>query len=179
MNFKFPTSILLIIFLWLGTCLISLAAPYDVYAVKTAFLFRSLHYVEWPSDQMTDGKNITICFTDTNQFTDTLASLDQRAINDRTIVLKNIASYNEMNSCHVIYIAANPSRPVSAIVSDLRNSNILTVSDQAGFSQSGVILNFPVVDEKVTVEINIDAANEQNIRFSAKLLRIAKLYGKE
>ncbi|MEJ2178878.1 MAG: hypothetical protein P8Y28_00215 [Gammaproteobacteria bacterium] len=32
-------------------------------------------------------------------------------------------------------------------------------------------------DQKVVIEVNVDAANKQSIRFSAKLLRIAEIKG--
>ena len=173
------TSIRLLTFYFLlGTYLNAFAAPYDVYAVKTAFLYRSLHYVEWRTDDTATQNSINICFVHSNKFTDTITSLNKRTINEFTISLRKIPSYSDTDNCNVLYISPDNPQLVSAIISSLKNKNLLTVSDRTGLAAEGVIINFPIDNQKVSVEINIDAANEHNIKFSAKLLRSAKIFGK-
>ena len=149
---------------------------YEEYAIKTAFLYRSLHYVEW-STKNGDKKLIVICVVKADKFSETIHSLHNRAVNGRTISLRKIASYDDINECDALYIPMTKSVKLRQIISKLKNNNILTISDRQGFAKYGIILNFPVENQKVIIEINIDAANEQSIRFSAKLLRIAKIVG--
>ena len=149
---------------------------YEEYAIKTAFLYRSLHYVEWST--INGSKNhISICIQKSDKFSDTIHSLDKRKVNGRTISVIVIASYDEARECNVLYISAEKPAVVKQILRQFQNSNILTISDQHGFANYGVILNFPVVNQKVVIEVNVDAANKQSIRFSAKLLRIAEIKG--
>ena len=149
---------------------------YEEYAIKTAFLYRSLHYVEWST--INSSKNhISICIQKSDKFSDTIHSLDKRKVNRRTISVIVIASYDEARECNVLYISAEKPAVVKQILRQFQNSNILTISDQHGFANYGVILNFPVVNQKVVIEVNVDAANKQSIRFSAKLLRIAEIKG--
>ena len=149
---------------------------YEEYAIKTAFLYRSLHYVEWST---TNGnKNlISICIHKSDKFSETIYSLNNRKVNGRTISITNIASYDDTRECNVLYIPAEKPAIVKQILRKLENSNILTISDRNEFAKYGVILNFPLVNQKVVIEVNVDAANKQSIRFSAKLLRIAEIVG--
>jgi len=139
-------------------------------------LYRSLHYVEW-STKNGDKNLIVICVTNTDKFSETIHSLHKRAVNGRTISLQNIASYDDIEECDVLYIPTGKSTDLRQTLSKLENNNILTISDRQGSAKQGVILNFPVENQKVMIEINIDAANKQSIRFSAKLLRIATIIG--
>ena len=149
---------------------------YEEYAIKTAFLYRSLHYVEWST--INGNKNhISICIQKPDKFSETIHSLNKRKVNGRTISVTNIASYDDAMECNVLYIPAEKPAVVKQILRQFQNSNILTISDRRGFADYGVILNFPVVNHKVVIEVNVDAANKQSIRFSAKLLRIAEIIG--
>jgi len=149
---------------------------YDEYAIKTAFLFRSLHYVDWSNKNSSD-EAIVICTIEPDNFSRTIKSLQHQKVNERAIETRNLASFEEINACDVLLIPFKKLFQLQQTLNKIENQNILTVSDQPGSAQSGVILNFPVDNQKVIIEINIDAANKQNIKFSAKLLRIAKIVG--
>ncbi|WP_455206805.1 YfiR family protein [Kaarinaea lacus] len=169
-------SALLIYFYLIPDSVYSASQTYDEYAIKTAFLFRSLHYVEWGNKNV-NNKSIVICVTEPDNFSETIYSLHHRTVNGRTIVLRKLASYSDIHECDVLQIPALKTPHLDQTLNKLANNNILTISDHRGFAQHGVVLNFPVESEKVIIEINIDAANKQNIKFSAKLLRIAKIVG--
>jgi hypothetical protein len=51
----------------------------------------------------------------------------------------------------------------------------LTVSDLPDFAQSGGIVNFIVEDERMRFVINTDAADRARLRFSSKLLSLARI----
>jgi hypothetical protein len=75
-----------------------------------------------------------------------------------------------MHECQVVYISKNNEKIALDLFMD---ENILTVGDYPGFIEAGGILNFPIHKNKVTIEINNRAAEEHNLKISAKLLRIA------
>jgi len=149
---------------------------YDEYAIKTAFLFRSLHYVEWNSKNA-NNKLIVICVIEPDSFSKTIQSLSQRTVSGRVIALRNLESYTDVDECDVLHIPMKSSSLLQQLLKTIENRNILTISDHLGYAKNGVILNFPLEGQKVSIEVNIDAANRQNIKFSAKLLRIANIVG--
>ncbi len=149
---------------------------YEEHAIKTAFLYRSLHYVEWP-DKNRKPDSIVICEISDDKFDQTIESLRNRTVNGRRILIKKISSFTDTEGCNVFHVPMMNTDKLRTILIQLDSKNILTISEHHGFAKQGVILNFPTANQKVTIEINIDAANKQNIRFSAKLLRIAKIIG--
>lgn len=177
MNIRIRFFLLLLVchYLFPGS-VFSAPQTYEEYAVKTAFLYRSLHYIEW-NTKNTDTNLIVICTTISDDFSKIIQSLNNRVVNGRTISFQNIVSHDDINECDVLYVPMQKNASLRQTLSKLENKNILTISDRQGFAKNGVILNFPVDNQKVVIEINIDAANKQNLRFSAKLLRIAKIVG--
>jgi hypothetical protein len=144
---------------------------YDEFALKTAFLYRALYYIEWP--ESSDNKveiPLTICVTTNNAFSDTIKSLHLQSIVQRKIIVKQFDQYTDMHECQVVYISKNNEKIALDLFMD---ENILTVGDYPGFIEAGGILNFPIHKNKVTIEINNRAAEEHNLKISAKLLRIA------
>ena len=149
---------------------------YDEYALKTAFLYRSLHYIEWPADPADEEANqISICITSDDDFSNTLKSLHQQKIDLSTIVVKTFEHYEEMRDCNVVYISKHT---VERVIELFSGTNVLTVGDYPGFIEAGGILNFPLRKNKVSLEINHNEAIQHNLKISAKLLRIAKVKNK-
>jgi hypothetical protein len=58
----------------------------------------------------------------------------------------------------------------------LRGANLLLVGDTTGFASSGGTIEFTVdQDNRVRFTINTDAADRAGLKFSAKLLALAKI----
>jgi hypothetical protein len=52
---------------------------------------------------------------------------------------------------------------------------ILTVGDTDGFAQDGVLVNFFSSGSYIRFEVNIDRAEKSKLKFSSRLLKLAKL----
>ncbi|MGD8592323.1 MAG: YfiR family protein [Gammaproteobacteria bacterium] len=155
----------------LPLCVSAQQQSYDEYALKTAFLYRSLHYIEWPAIPTNKADTtLTICAVSGDAFSSTIKSLHFKAVNQHKIIVKTFAHYKQMHGCQVVYIGKNASDEVFDFFA---TKNVLTVSDYPGFIEDGGIINFPLQEDKVGIEINNDEAVKHNLKISAKLLRIA------
>jgi hypothetical protein len=56
---------------------------------------------------------------------------------------------------------------------------VLTVSEIAGFARSGGMIAFLVEENKVRLEINLDAASEARLKVSSKLIGVARLVSRQ
>ncbi len=61
------------------------------------------------------------------------------------------------------------------ILSKIKGLPILTVAESSNFCQSGGIVNFILVKNKVRFEINVDAAKRTGMKISSKLLKLSKI----
>lgn len=144
---------------------------YDEYALKTAFLYRSLHYIEWPEiTSRNNDTSLTICTVAHDAFSDTLKSLHLKSVKQHKIIVKTFAHYNQMHECQVVYIGKQAADEVLDFFS---TKDVLTVGDYPGFIEDGGIINFPLDRDKVAIEINNNEAMKHNLKISAKLLRVA------
>jgi hypothetical protein len=63
------------------------------------------------------------------------------------------------------------------ILKKLAGRGILTVGDAEPFIRTGGIIGFVTEGNRVHVEINLDAADREGFRISAKLLKVARVVG--
>jgi len=52
---------------------------------------------------------------------------------------------------------------------------VLTVSDMPGFVQSGGIIGFETVNNKIKLQVNLSTAKTANLNISSKLLSVAEI----
>ena len=102
-------------------------------------------------------------------------------VNNRTLVVQRFKAVEEIRDCHVLFISKSEVKQVNEIISQLKDRNILTVSDADGFAKSGVMIRFFKEKSKIRLRINIEAAKTAELSISSKLLRLAEIVspGKE
>lgn len=98
-----------------------------------------------------------------------------KQINSKKIQIKYVTSIDKIDDTTILYIANVSSESLSAILKKVENKNILTVSDMRGFAEKGGILQVYIASQKAKLKINLDAANKEDIKIKASLLRIAEV----
>ena len=154
------------------------------YPLKAAFLSKFALFVEWPTNAFPDPKTpITIGVLGSDPFG---KSLDEVVRNQ--IVQKRkleVESYSSVEGiikladektkiCHIPFISQSESGKLGRILSTLEGRHILTVGEGDRFCQSGGIIQFVIVENKVRFIINQNAAKAANIKLSATLLDLAE-----
>jgi len=77
--------------------------------------------------------------------------------------------------CHILFIGASENRQLTQILSRLRGLPVLTVSDIAGFCETGGAINLVVSDKRVSLEINPASAERARLQLSSRLLSLARI----
>jgi hypothetical protein len=76
-----------------------------------------------------------------------------------------------------VFISASEKKRLPTILEHLRAGTVLTVGDIVGFCESGGIVNFEVSEDRVRLQINLQAAERARLLVSSKLLSVAKIVG--
>ena len=141
-------------------------------------------FVEWPTNAFPDAKTpITIGVLGSDPFG---KSLDEVVRNE--IVQKrrlDVESYSSVEGiiklaeeknkiCHILFVSQSESGKLGRIFAGLKGRHILTVGESDRFCQSGGIIQFVMVENKVRFIINQDAAKAAKIKLSAALLDLAE-----
>lgn len=175
--------------IWLlGCCLLgglasgALAQSSDVinreYPLKALFLFNFASYVEWPPTAVAgENRPFVIGILGSAPLEDTLREIAAtKLINGRRIVLEHFASAAALRECQILFIGREVSPQERQLaVEKLWHQPVLIVGESEGFAQHGAVVNFFVENNKIRFEINVDAAREQRLTISSKLLALARI----
>jgi hypothetical protein len=147
------------------------------YEVKTAFLFNFAKFIEWPAGSFaTPQSPFTICVLGQDPFGNILdATLQGKVIGDRPIAVRRLKDKSEGRSCQIVFVSSSESPHQADIVGNLGAANVLLVGETNGFAAEGGTIEFTLEDDHVRFAINTDAANRSGLKFSSKLLALAKL----
>lgn len=151
------------------------------YPVKAEFLERFTHFIRWPSTSFARADSpFVVCVIGENPFGTYLTELVRRhSIQSRPAVLRWLSTTAEIDGCHLLFIARSERRHIASIVKRTSGRPILTVGDTEGFARAGVLVNLYIHGSNVRFEINIVAVKQSGLKFSSKLLKLARLVDPE
>jgi hypothetical protein len=145
------------------------------YAVKAAYLSKFGLYVQWPNAAFSSPSSVlNLCVAGEDPFAAALdkAAADQR-IGDRAITVRRLKTVGRESGCHILYIGGSDARQTSQVIDTVRGSGVLTVSDTRGTAMAGAIINFVIKDNRVRFDIDEEAAAQNGLAISSKLLNLA------
>jgi len=172
---KIPTFVSLAVFL-LASCFFSppahaLSAP--EYEVKAAFLYNFAKFIEWPPGTFHDENSpINLCLTDGSSFRGALEAIQGKTVKGRKIAIRT-AGTDGTAACQILFIPSSDMTQVGEILDSVKSRGILTVGEEKGFAQLGGIISFVLIGNKISFEINIDAAKRSGLEISSQLLKLA------
>jgi hypothetical protein len=139
-------------------------------AVKVAFLFNVLKFIEWPEQNGSDAFNVCTSAKDT--LGDKLLVLKNKNIDGKPINLLRGVDMDVLKTCHLVFVGEN--EPLT-IAHELKGLPVLTVSDHKDFVRNGGMIGLLLDGNHLKFEVNLQAAKESRIRIFATLLKLARI----
>jgi hypothetical protein len=158
-----------------GSCLGQDAAP--EYKFKAAYLYHFAQFVEWPPGAFANPKApLVIAVLGQSPFGDELDRLFHgKTLNGHPLAVRTIHSAAEARTnCHVLFISSSEKGRLPELIGALRGASVLTVGENDGFTETGGMIRFVLVDKKIKFQINDDAAKAAGLTVPAKLLSLAQ-----
>lgn len=145
------------------------------YAVKAAFLYKFGSFVEWPATAFASPASpFQLCVVGEDPFG---AALDKavsgQQIARRPVEVRRLKTVKPDSGCHIMYLAASETQRLAQITEALRGSSVLTVSDGRSPGAATGIINFVIKDDRVRFDIDDEAAAQNRLAISSKLLGVA------
>lgn len=168
---------------FLGLALLFLSSPESRSAgkirehdVKAAFLLNFARFVEWPPKAFpTPTAPLLIGIVGDNPFGDVLErTLEHQTVQGRPIVFRHIPDGEELSRCHVLFVSRSLENQYDKILERLQGLPVVTVGETENFVREGGVIGFAVVDDIVRFDINTRAAGTAGLKFSSKLLAVAR-----
>jgi hypothetical protein len=92
--------------------------------------------------------------------------------NGRPIVVARFAGVTSNPGCQIAFVSGTEAQPTETILAALRGTPVLTVTDGAPDEAAGIV-NFLIEDNHVRFAIDANAAKQNGLTISSKLLNLA------
>ena len=172
-SIPFRGLLLLLLLIAVPACL-QAQAKTEEYHVKAGFIFHFAQLVDWPASAA-GGPDFVLCTLGDDPFQGQLeTTLDGKAIGTRPIHILHVKQPQEARGCQVLFISNSEDQRLPKILGDLGTSPVMTVGEANDFIERGGMIRFVLEQDKVRFEINLKAANPAGLKFSSRLLLLAK-----
>jgi hypothetical protein len=153
----------------------------DEYQVKAAFVFNFAKFVEWPAQAFkTPNDPIVICAIGHTPLGKALEEvIHSKSIEGRSIVFRQVSDAEGANACQVLFVVTAERKHFRSLCPSLKLTGLLSVGETDGFARDGGVINFKLDDGRVRFEINVDAAEREQLHISSKLLSLAQIVRSE
>jgi hypothetical protein len=146
-------------------------------AIKAVFLFNFTQFAEWPPQTFSNAAApFIIGILGEDPFGSSLdETIEGEKVNGHKLVIQRFKDAKEIKGCHLLFINLKDV-DYRELLSSLAGHNILTVSDNRNFMRQGGMVRFSTENNKIKLEINTEAAKQEGLVISSKLLRIATIF---
>jgi hypothetical protein len=143
--------------------------------VKAAFVYNFFKYVDWPTSALPASEPaISLCVLGQDNLADALESLSAKTVQERKIAVKKVSRMADAEHCQALYVGKSVKEPIPSVVKGVKEG-VLTVSDLPGFASAGGMINFIVVETRISFEVNVDAAERAGLKISSQMLKVGKI----
>lgn len=178
MNLKYINCILLLtlsIFVLFSRPVFAQSA--EEFTMKTAFIVKMTHFINWPEDLNTseETEKFTICIDGSRKYFSNLEDWAKSGVIKQKPVSIEYINHNltGLERCNILFITNNTN--LNTYLKVARKKRFLTISDQPGNAQRGVVVNFFNIDDNLRFEINLDVARNLGFTIKPNLLKLAKI----
>jgi hypothetical protein len=143
-------------------------------ALKGAFIFNFARFTEWPADALPASTTVSACVVGDKAVSDALTkTVSGRKVDGRPVTVSFVEPDGPMPVCHLLYVSGVTRDRAVQIVSALRDTPVLTVSDTEAFARLGGIVQIFVENGKMRFRINPRTAKRARLHLSSRLLMLA------
>jgi hypothetical protein len=141
-------------------------------AVKAAYLYKFLAYVEWPPSALpsSDAPLVVGVAGADAVFAELQGVIAGRQVNGHPVSARRLKEGDSLDGLHMAFVGPRPG--AARLIEQLRSRPVLVVTE-TGLA-SGGMLNFVAVDGRLRFEASPLAAERAGIKLSARLLGVAE-----
>jgi TonB family protein len=144
--------------------------------VKAAYLLNFAKLGEWPGQALSDGPTpllIGVSGGD-EDFLDVLKTVVAgKIIGSHPLLVEQVSSVGEMKLCHIVFFRASEKKHL-VDMEELARPGLLLVGEDESFFRQGGMINLVHDHGNIRFEVNSEALARSEIKFSAKMLALAK-----
>lgn len=163
----------LFVFLCLFNANALLAAPAsEIQTLTVAFLYNFMKLSEWPDDAA--STEITLCVTEARNFGQELDAISGKEVQNKPLKIRRLVPGDNPRECQLLFLPSE-EKPIRMHewLKAIKESPVLTVSDQEGFLDQGGMIALINDDERLKFDVNLGQVERLGIKMSSQILQIA------
>lgn len=142
--------------------------------IKAGLLYNFMKYTDWPQGRGQEpNAPLVVCLFGGDPFAGHLQPMAGRTVNQHAIELRNLRTIDEAGTCSVVFIHANEKLQWQQLRATLAGKPMLTVSDFQGFADSGGMIEFTRIENRIGVKIDTAAVAAAHLQVQDRLLKLA------
>jgi hypothetical protein len=142
-----------------------------------AFLLNFARFTDWPPDALPSDAPLVFCVADPAVADALGRSATGHAVGPHQVQVARFATDGLPHNCGLVYASGFDRRQLEQLVTALRGSAVLSVSDADGFAEEGGIIRLFLDDDgHMKFVVNLNAAERAHLHLSARLLKLAILF---
>jgi hypothetical protein len=141
--------------------------------IEAGLLYNFLKYTEWPTGRTAKANApIIVCLFGGDPFAGNLQPMAGRTVNQQVIEIRSPRTIQETQVCSLLFIHSVEKPRWPELRMALRARSVLTVSDFEGFAESGGMIEFTKIDNRIGAKINMAAVTAAHLQVEDRLLKL-------
>lgn len=141
-------------------------------AVKAAFLYKFLGYIEFPAAADTAGPLVVGVLGADDIGSEVARITAGRMVGARGVTVRPLREGDALSGVHLLFVGSDTARP-GTVLKAAQQAGVLSVTETEGGLQQGSVINFRLIDERVRFEVSLPSAEKSNVKLSSRLLSVA------
>ena len=147
------------------------------YKIKIAFIYNFAKFVTWPKGAFPDtAAPVSICLADFENFAAALPSYNNKKVGKRSLKFHDINQLASLESCSIVYLSQAKTQHWAK---EINRRGLISVGEGEHFFERGGVINFYTEKNKLRFAINLNTAKKVGVTFNSRLLRLAKVVGRD
>jgi hypothetical protein len=149
----------------------------DEAAVKAAFVYNFLKFVEWPADTAHGPRDAFVLLivggSATADATERL--LRSKQLGERPILVRRVAWDQAVAGVDAAFVAEHDVKKLRHVLDAVGTAHILTIGEGEDFATLGGMIGLLVEERRVRFDIDTRAVDAAGLRVSSKLLALTRI----
>lgn len=157
----------------------------DPAMLKAIYTYKFGKFTQWPDKKLNSAiSHFLYCILGQNPFPlQTLDLVTQESVQGIPITIEVFESglipKEVLSRCHIVFISRSEKHRLSTILTSLKNTPTLTVSDILQFSEKGGMITLVKDRGKLRFQVNQKVLQQANLSISSKIMELAEIIEKE
>lgn len=139
--------------------------------LQAAYIQKFINYIEWPASS--NSQFMIAVYQNENEFEAMKGALEGKKIQDRSAVVVHLTKFDHTQNYEIVHVKTFDHSTAKELHKLLNKPTLVIAQDLEALTKE-VVINFFLENGKLRFDINIERANEINLKINSRLLKLAR-----